>query len=84
MSYAIRPDASRTKFHLRAYCVVSGALKVYLYTCILALFSSESFVLPEAGDSTIKGIYMLWKAERGDEIGKVQFLKVIQSAIEEF
>ena len=51
ISYAIRPDASRTKFHLRAYCVASGALKVYLYTRILALFSSEPFVLPEAGDS---------------------------------
>lgn len=32
------------------YCVASGALKVYLYTRILALFSSVPFVLPEAGD----------------------------------
>lgn len=40
-----------TKFHLRAYCVASGALRVHLYTRILALFSSVPFVLPEAGDS---------------------------------
>jgi len=33
------------------YCVASGALKVYHYTRILALFSSEPFALPEAGDS---------------------------------
>ena len=33
------------------YCIGSGALKVYLYTRILALFSSEPFVLPETGDS---------------------------------
>jgi len=50
-SYAIQSDASRTKFHLRVYCVASGALKVYLYTRILALFSSVPFALPETGDS---------------------------------
>ena len=33
---------------------------------------------------TIKGIYRLWKAERGDEIDKYQFMKVVQKAIEEF
>ena len=33
------------------YCVASGALKVYVYTRILALFSSEPFALPETGDS---------------------------------
>jgi len=33
------------------YCVASGALKVYHYTRILALFSSEPFALPDAGDS---------------------------------
>ena len=49
--YAIKSDASHTKFHLRVYCVASGALKVYLYTRILALFSSVPFVLPETGDS---------------------------------
>jgi tubulin--tyrosine ligase len=50
-SYTIRADVSCTKFHLRAYCVASGALKVFLYTRILALFSSVPFVLPGAGDS---------------------------------
>ena len=33
------------------YCVAAGALKVYLYTRILALFSPVPFVLPEGGDS---------------------------------
>ena len=33
---------------------------------------------------TIKGIYKLWKAERGHEIDKYQFLNVVQKAIEEF
>ncbi|THH20219.1 hypothetical protein EW146_g1082 [Bondarzewia mesenterica] len=35
------------KFHLRAYCVAHGALKVYLYTRILALFSSKPYSVPE-------------------------------------
>jgi len=32
----------------------------------------------------IKGIYELWKADRGGDIDKYQFLKVVQKAIEEF
>jgi len=32
---------------------------------------------------TIKGIYKLWKANRGDESNKYQFLKVVQKAVEE-
>lgn len=31
------------QFHLRAYCVSSGDIKVYLYTRILALFSSAPY-----------------------------------------
>ena len=31
------------QFHLRAYCVASGAIKVFLYEHVLALFSSEPF-----------------------------------------
>lgn len=34
------------QFHLRAYCVASGALKVYLYDRILALFSSSPYSEP--------------------------------------
>jgi len=33
---------------------------------------------------TIRGIYGLWKADRGGEIDKYQFLKVVQEAVEEF
>ncbi|KAI0307869.1 tubulin-tyrosine ligase family-domain-containing protein [Multifurca ochricompacta] len=36
------------KFHLRAYCVASGDLTVYLYTRILALFSSKPYSPPAA------------------------------------
>ena len=34
------------KFHLRAYCVAQGALKVHLYPRILALFSSTTYQPP--------------------------------------
>jgi hypothetical protein len=34
------------QFHLRAYCVASGALKVYLFEKILALFSAVPYVQP--------------------------------------
>ena len=38
----------------------------------------------QALTETIRGIYKLWKADRGDEIDKHQFLKVVQMAIEDF
>ncbi|KAI0321720.1 TTL-domain-containing protein [Amylostereum chailletii] len=38
------------KFHLRAYCVSSGALTLYLYTRILALFSSKPYGSPMPTD----------------------------------
>ncbi|KAF8078459.1 tubulin-tyrosine ligase [Lyophyllum atratum] len=34
------------KFHLRAYCLASGALQVYLYDRILALFSAVPYAEP--------------------------------------
>lgn len=39
------------KFHLRAYCIAQGALKVYLYTRVLALFSSKPYFAPTQPDS---------------------------------
>ncbi|KAJ6509221.1 tubulin-tyrosine ligase [Mycena vitilis] len=36
------------KFHLRAYCVASGALQVYLFDKILALFSAVPYAPPSA------------------------------------
>jgi tubulin---tyrosine ligase len=36
------------KFHLRAYCVAQGALKVHLATRILALFSSSPYTPPSS------------------------------------
>ena len=38
------------KFHLRVYCVASGALKLYVYTRALALFSSKPYSAPECSD----------------------------------
>ncbi|KAJ2919037.1 hypothetical protein MD484_g1392, partial [Candolleomyces efflorescens] len=35
------------KFHLRVYCVAAGALKVYVYTRILALFAPVPYTKPE-------------------------------------
>ncbi|KAJ3718805.1 tubulin-tyrosine ligase family-domain-containing protein, partial [Lentinula raphanica] len=40
------------KFHLRAYCVASGALTLYLYNRVLALFSSLPYTVPNASDSS--------------------------------
>ncbi|TFK41016.1 tubulin-tyrosine ligase/Tubulin polyglutamylase [Crucibulum laeve] len=37
------------KFHLRAYCVAAGALQVYLYERVLALFSAVPYVHPQIG-----------------------------------
>ncbi|EIW64763.1 tubulin-tyrosine ligase [Trametes versicolor FP-101664 SS1] len=34
------------KFHLRVYCVASGAIKVYVYDRILALFSAVPYIPP--------------------------------------
>lgn len=43
-----------TKFHLRAYCVACGDLTLYLYTRVLALFSSKPYTPPaHAVDGTI-------------------------------
>ncbi|OSD03531.1 hypothetical protein PYCCODRAFT_1365587 [Trametes coccinea BRFM310] len=36
------------KFHLRVYCVASGAIKVYVYDRILALFSAVPYGPPSA------------------------------------
>ncbi|KAL4243551.1 putative tubulin-tyrosine ligase [Abortiporus biennis] len=41
-------DLHGHKFHLRAYCVASGALSVYLYTRILSLFSAVPYTAPDA------------------------------------
>ncbi|KAJ7666432.1 tubulin-tyrosine ligase/Tubulin polyglutamylase [Mycena rosella] len=38
------------KFHLRAYCVASGALKLYLFDEILALFSAVPYVQPSVDE----------------------------------
>lgn len=42
-------DLRGHKFHLRVYCVASGALTVYMYTRILALFSASPYTALTAG-----------------------------------
>ncbi|OCH96508.1 tubulin-tyrosine ligase [Obba rivulosa] len=37
-------DLRGHKFHLRVYCVASGALTIYMYTRMLALFSATPYV----------------------------------------
>ncbi|KAI0662721.1 tubulin-tyrosine ligase [Cubamyces menziesii] len=39
-------DLRGHKFHLRVYCVASGAIKVYVYDQILALFSAVPYASP--------------------------------------
>jgi len=36
------------KFHLRAYCLAVGDIRIYLYDRILALFSSATYVAPSS------------------------------------
>ncbi|EJF66606.1 hypothetical protein DICSQDRAFT_123228 [Dichomitus squalens LYAD-421 SS1] len=45
-----RSDLRGHKFHLRVYCVASGAIKVYVYERILALFSAVPYVPPKSVD----------------------------------
>jgi tubulin---tyrosine ligase len=37
---------TQVKFHIRAYCVASGTLRVYLYDRLLALFASMPYEAP--------------------------------------
>ncbi|KAJ4486325.1 tubulin-tyrosine ligase [Lentinula aciculospora] len=55
----IGPDISKPdvlegyKFHIRAYCVASGALTLYLYNRVLALFSSVPYSTPIPQDEIL-------------------------------
>ncbi|KAK0246082.1 tubulin-tyrosine ligase [Armillaria nabsnona] len=44
-------DLQGHKFHLRVYCVASGALQLYVYKQILALFSALPYAPPERGEN---------------------------------
>ncbi|KAI0932341.1 hypothetical protein AcW2_000999 [Taiwanofungus camphoratus] len=45
------------KFHLRVYCVASGALTVYLYTRILALFSAVPYSAPRVPAKDLSDVH---------------------------
>ncbi|KAH7104337.1 TTL-domain-containing protein [Auriculariales sp. MPI-PUGE-AT-0066] len=46
------------KFHLRAYCVASGALTLYLSPHILALFSAKPYTVPSLDESIDLSIHL--------------------------
>lgn len=54
------PSASNRKFHIRVYVLAVGALKVYVYREMLALFADKSYVPP-------------WEKEDEDE-GEIAYL----------
>jgi tubulin--tyrosine ligase len=43
------PELGSRKFHIRTYVLAYGALKVYVYREMLALFAAEAYVEPGAG-----------------------------------
>ncbi|KAI0732299.1 tubulin-tyrosine ligase [Fomitopsis betulina] len=45
-------DLRGHKFHLRVYCVASGALTVYMYTRLLALFSAVPYAAPDHSEQS--------------------------------
>ncbi|EMD41782.1 hypothetical protein CERSUDRAFT_147092 [Gelatoporia subvermispora B] len=49
-------DLRGHKFHLRVYCVASGALTIYMYTRMLALFSGTPYVAPTAGEEGTENV----------------------------
>ncbi|KAF8640412.1 hypothetical protein AX17_000078 [Amanita inopinata Kibby_2008] len=62
------------KFHLRAYCVAKGALDLFLYDHILALFSAVPYKFPSTKDSESDSVDLLphltntsLQTHRGDE-----------------
>jgi hypothetical protein len=56
---SIAPDDIQTmpilQFHLRAYFVASGAITLYMYPRILALFSAMPYFPPNGGDISEHG-----------------------------
>jgi len=42
------------QFHLRAYFVASGALKLFMYDRVLALFAAVPYVTPTKGDDNVE------------------------------
>ncbi|KAF9452618.1 tubulin-tyrosine ligase [Macrolepiota fuliginosa MF-IS2] len=51
------PQLQGYKFHLRAYCVASGALQLYLYDRILALFCSVPYSRPVSDQEDGEELY---------------------------
>jgi tubulin--tyrosine ligase len=53
---------SDRKFHIRTYVIAAGALRVYVYSHMLALFASETYSPPwssDAGNSSAEGSDLL-------------------------
>ncbi|KAG5644743.1 hypothetical protein DXG03_007872 [Asterophora parasitica] len=64
------------KFHLRAYCVASGALQVYLYDHILALFSAVPYRDPtHKGEEGVRLFNELIGCQIVHAVGSTTFTK---------
>ncbi|TGO26326.1 hypothetical protein BPAE_0062g00480 [Botrytis paeoniae] len=56
----LAPDADttapkNTKFHIRTYVLASGALDIYVYRSMLALFASSAYIPPWSSSSSSSG-----------------------------
>ncbi|KAF9270377.1 tubulin-tyrosine ligase [Marasmius fiardii PR-910] len=63
-------DLHGHKFHLRAYCVASGAFTLYLYSRVLALFSSKPYQNPGSAETIDLARHLTntsLQAHRGEE-----------------
>ncbi|KAL9082293.1 MAG: hypothetical protein Q9159_006528 [Coniocarpon cinnabarinum] len=63
-----QPPFSNRKFHVRTYVVAAGALKVYVYDQMLALFASEPFAPLSQGANTINPEHEEDKLTEDDDI----------------
>lgn len=50
------PSSSHRKFHIRTYVLAAGALKVYVFKEMLALFAAKSYCAPHEEDSEVKDL----------------------------
>ncbi|KAJ5167887.1 uncharacterized protein N7482_003481 [Penicillium canariense] len=50
------PSSSHRKFHIRTYVLATGALKVYVFREMLALFAAKSYCAPHEEEDEIKDL----------------------------
>lgn len=50
------PSSSHRKFHIRTYVLATGALKVYVFKEMLALFAAKSYCAPHEEEDEVKDL----------------------------